>query len=76
MYIVGFAETVRDLLKESDLHIIDADMWDVRIVGFGQFPSTQIPVLFTVWETNSKKLHRGEKPVPHHFIFATQLSQI
>ncbi|EYC27812.1 hypothetical protein Y032_0008g197 [Ancylostoma ceylanicum] len=34
MYIVGFAETVRDLLRESNLHIIDADMWDVRIVGF------------------------------------------
>ncbi|RCN27617.1 amino acid permease [Ancylostoma caninum] len=34
MYIVGFAETVRDLLRESSLHIIDADMWDVRIVGF------------------------------------------
>ncbi|KIH67234.1 amino acid permease [Ancylostoma duodenale] len=26
MYIVGFAETVRDLLRESSLHIIDADM--------------------------------------------------
>ncbi|KAK6755985.1 hypothetical protein RB195_014400 [Necator americanus] len=34
MYIVGFAETVRDLLREAGLRIIDADMWDVRIVGF------------------------------------------
>ncbi|KAJ1374248.1 hypothetical protein KIN20_036897 [Parelaphostrongylus tenuis] len=34
MYIVGFAETVRDLLREASLHIIDAGMWDVRLVGF------------------------------------------
>uniref|UniRef100_A0A158PAY2 AA_permease domain-containing protein n=1 Tax=Angiostrongylus cantonensis TaxID=6313 RepID=A0A158PAY2_ANGCA len=34
MYIVGFAETVRDLLKESSMQIIDAGLWDVRLVGF------------------------------------------
>ncbi|KAK5977421.1 Amino acid permease, partial [Trichostrongylus colubriformis] len=34
MYVVGFAETVRDVLKEADLKIIDGGMWDVRIVGF------------------------------------------
>ncbi|VDO71167.1 unnamed protein product, partial [Haemonchus placei] len=34
MYIVGFAETVRDLLREASMKIIDAGMWDVRIVGF------------------------------------------
>ncbi|VDO18867.1 unnamed protein product [Heligmosomoides polygyrus] len=34
MYVVGFAETVRDLLKEAGLRIIDSGLWDVRIVGF------------------------------------------
>ncbi|VDM65821.1 unnamed protein product [Strongylus vulgaris] len=34
MYIVGFAETVRDLFREAGFKIIDADLWDVRIVGF------------------------------------------
>ncbi|CAI4226740.1 unnamed protein product [Auanema sp. JU1783] len=34
MYVVGFAETVRDLLKENDMSIIDGDIWDVRIIGF------------------------------------------
>ncbi|VDM61432.1 unnamed protein product [Angiostrongylus costaricensis] len=34
MYIVGFAETVRDLLRESSMQIIDAGLWDVRLVGF------------------------------------------
>ncbi|VDM43663.1 unnamed protein product [Toxocara canis] len=33
MYIVGFAETVRDLLRENGLAIIDGEMNDVRIVG-------------------------------------------
>uniref|UniRef100_A0A0N5AW68 Solute carrier family 12 member 2 n=1 Tax=Syphacia muris TaxID=451379 RepID=A0A0N5AW68_9BILA len=33
MYIVGFAETVRDLLVEYNVQIIDGDMNDVRIVG-------------------------------------------
>lgn len=37
MYVVGFAETVRDLLKEAGLRIIDSGLWDVRIVGFGAF---------------------------------------
>ncbi|KAK6044767.1 hypothetical protein COOONC_17728 [Cooperia oncophora] len=39
MYVVGFAETVRDLLREASMKIIDAGMWDVRIVGFGMFCS-------------------------------------
>uniref|UniRef100_A0A1I7XVJ4 Solute carrier family 12 member 3 n=1 Tax=Heterorhabditis bacteriophora TaxID=37862 RepID=A0A1I7XVJ4_HETBA len=34
MYIVGFAETVRDILKENDFMIIDGGIWDVRIIGF------------------------------------------
>ncbi|KAI6237628.1 Amino acid permease-associated region domain containing protein [Aphelenchoides besseyi] len=33
MYVVGFAETVRDLLKERDIVIIDGGLNDVRIVG-------------------------------------------
>ncbi|KAK0411802.1 hypothetical protein QR680_005854 [Steinernema hermaphroditum] len=33
MYVVGFAETVRDLMKEYGMAIIDGDMMDVRIVG-------------------------------------------
>ncbi|CAB3409641.1 unnamed protein product [Caenorhabditis bovis] len=34
MYVVGFAETVRDVLKEYGYTIIDGQMWDVRIIGF------------------------------------------
>ncbi|KAM3718078.1 Solute carrier family 12 member [Dirofilaria immitis] len=33
MYVVGFAETVRDLLKENNFAIIDGGMNDVRIIG-------------------------------------------
>ncbi|TKR87167.1 hypothetical protein L596_011614 [Steinernema carpocapsae] len=33
MYVVGFAETVRDLLKEYGMTIIDGEMNDVRIIG-------------------------------------------
>ncbi|EJD74990.1 hypothetical protein LOAG_17781 [Loa loa] len=34
MYVVGFAETVRDLLKENNYAVIDGGMNDVRIIGF------------------------------------------
>ncbi|WKY10102.1 hypothetical protein Q1695_002448 [Nippostrongylus brasiliensis] len=34
MYVVGFAETIRDLMKEASVRIIDNALWDVRIVGF------------------------------------------
>jgi solute carrier family 12 sodium/potassium/chloride transporter 2 len=33
MYIVGFAETVRDLLREYSITILDGDLNDVRIIG-------------------------------------------
>lgn len=32
MYVVGFAETIRDILKENDLLMID-EINDVRIIG-------------------------------------------
>lgn len=35
MYIVGFAETVRDLLLEYGIVIIDGGLNDVRIIGLG-----------------------------------------
>lgn len=35
MYVVGFAETVRDLMKEGGWIIIDNDTMDVRIIGLG-----------------------------------------
>lgn len=35
MYIVGFAETVRDLLKENNYAVIDGGMNDVRLIGLG-----------------------------------------
>ncbi len=35
MYIVGFSETVRDLMKESGSQIIDGGMNDIRVVGLG-----------------------------------------
>uniref|UniRef100_A0A0M3HKV4 UDP-N-acetylmuramate--L-alanine ligase n=1 Tax=Ascaris lumbricoides TaxID=6252 RepID=A0A0M3HKV4_ASCLU len=40
MYIVGFAETVRDLLRENDFAIIDGGMNDVRIIGLSTFSYT------------------------------------
>uniref|UniRef100_A0A914XYB5 Uncharacterized protein n=1 Tax=Panagrolaimus superbus TaxID=310955 RepID=A0A914XYB5_9BILA len=33
MYVVGFAETVRDLLKEYGIILIDGEMNDVRLIG-------------------------------------------
>uniref|UniRef100_A0A915PZ03 Uncharacterized protein n=1 Tax=Setaria digitata TaxID=48799 RepID=A0A915PZ03_9BILA len=33
MYIVGFAETVRDLMKENNYAVIDGGMNDVRLIG-------------------------------------------
>lgn len=36
MYVVGFAETVRDLMKEYNVAIIDGEMNDVRIIGLGK----------------------------------------
>lgn len=36
MYVVGFAETVRDLMREGGIAIIDNDMNDVRIIGLGE----------------------------------------
>lgn len=33
MYIVGFAETVRDIMKTYDVMIIDGSVNDVRIIG-------------------------------------------
>lgn len=37
MYIVGFAETVRDVMREYDYMIIDSGMNDVRIIGLGKY---------------------------------------
>lgn len=37
MYIVGFAESFRDVLQDYAIgNIIDGDLWDVRIIGFGE----------------------------------------
>ncbi|CAD5223562.1 unnamed protein product [Bursaphelenchus okinawaensis] len=33
MYVVGFAETVRDMMKEHGVVIIDGEMNDVRVIG-------------------------------------------
>lgn len=33
MYVVGFAETLRDILKESGHSIVDGDINDIRIIG-------------------------------------------
>ena len=35
MYLVGFAETVRDVLKEYSLQIIDGELNDIRIIALG-----------------------------------------
>lgn len=36
MYIVGFAETIRDILKEKDMCIFDCGLNDVRLFGLGK----------------------------------------
>lgn len=36
MYVVGFAETVRDVMKMHGLQIIDGDLMDIRIIGLGE----------------------------------------
>lgn len=33
MHIIGFAETVRDLMKEHNVGIVDSNLNDIRIIG-------------------------------------------
>lgn len=47
MYIVGFAETVRDLLREFGLDIVDGQLNDVRIVGVG-LCAVLVPIAVTL----------------------------
>ncbi len=35
MYLVGFAETVRDLMKEHQMAIFDNGPDDIRVIGLG-----------------------------------------
>jgi hypothetical protein len=35
MYLVGFAETIRDVLREFGLQIIDGGLNDIRIIALG-----------------------------------------
>lgn len=37
MYVVGFAETVRDLMREYGMQIVDGEMNDIRIIGLGRW---------------------------------------
>lgn len=46
MYVVGFAETVRDLLKENNFAIIDGGMNDVRVIGLGMFTTVLLGLFF------------------------------
>ncbi|PIO70895.1 hypothetical protein TELCIR_07220, partial [Teladorsagia circumcincta] len=36
LYIVGFAETVKQLLIEAGITILDGDEWDIRLVSVGR----------------------------------------
>ncbi|PIO70896.1 hypothetical protein TELCIR_07221 [Teladorsagia circumcincta] len=36
LYIVGFAETVKQLLIEAGITILDGDEWDIRLVSVGE----------------------------------------
>ncbi|VDO98128.1 unnamed protein product [Heligmosomoides polygyrus] len=36
LYIVGFAETVKQLLVESGITILDGDVWDIRVLSVGK----------------------------------------
>lgn len=36
MYVVGFSETVRDLMKEHGLAIFDNGLNDIRVIGLGK----------------------------------------
>jgi amino acid transporter len=37
MYVVGFAETVRDLMKDNEMAIFDNGLNDIRIIGLGTY---------------------------------------
>lgn len=36
MHIVGLAETIRDVLKEHGMYLIDGGVNDVRVIGLGE----------------------------------------
>lgn len=41
MYVVGFSETVRDLMKEHGLAIFDNGLNDIRVIALGKIGSGQ-----------------------------------
>ncbi|XP_076355509.1 solute carrier family 12 member 2-like isoform X2 [Tachypleus tridentatus] len=55
MYVVGFGETVRDVLLLQNLSIVDAGMNDVRIIGICTvFVLLGITLIGTEWETKAQ----------------------
>lgn len=57
MYVVGFCESLRDLMKSLDVQIIDGGTQDVRIVGsITMLALTGIVVVGMEWEAKVCKL--------------------
>ncbi|XP_022249668.1 solute carrier family 12 member 2-like isoform X1 [Limulus polyphemus] len=55
MYVVGFGETVRDVLQLQNLYIVDAGMNDVRIIGICTvIVLLGITLVGTEWETKAQ----------------------
>lgn len=57
MYVVGFCESMRDLLTSFGLFIIDGDVQDVRIIGsFTILVLTVIVVVGMEWEAKVRRV--------------------
>lgn len=55
MYVVGFCESLRDLLRSLDVQIVDGDIQDVRIVGcITMLLLTGIVVIGMEWEAKAQ----------------------
>lgn len=59
MYVVGFCESMTDLLASYGLSIVDGDVQDVRIIGsFTILLLTVIVVVGMEWESKVRQLFR------------------
>lgn len=64
LYVVGFSETVRDLLKQHGTYIVDGSLNDIRIVsGVTVIFLLGIAIIGTEWES---KVGHPYSSLPKH----------
>lgn len=72
MYVVGFCESLGDLLASFDLYIIDGDVQDVRIIGsITIVVLTVIVVVGMEWEAKVSQSHSLQFQMLFKALFTT-----